>query len=345
MDIGPYVTPDLGGIGGIIKQQPADFEVEEIPLYQPCGEGEHLYLLVEKEGISTHELVAHAAQIFSISPRRIGFAGLKDKWARARQTISIPGISDVDALRLNGARARVLSVARHHNKLRIGHLAGNLFRLLIRNVQPDAADRAQAVLDALAQCGLPNYFGEQRFGHGGDFGRARQWVTHPPRRPLRRELRLEREAYQSYLFNRYLARRIDEGWFPTLLEGDIAMKHSTGGLFVIENVENERPRAAAFEISATGPLFGYRMMMPLGQAGALEAAVLQQEGISMDMTQSLPLKRACWYGSRRFLRARVSHTGVEMTTHGLTISFELPKGAYATVLLREIMKTGVSSSH
>src|SRR5262249_9688433 len=120
-NIAPYVTPDRPGTGGAIKRTPSDFEVEEIPLYRPCGEGEHLYIYIEKTGLSTPELVARAAGIFAVPERQIGYAGLKDKWARTRQTISVPGISDIDALRLNGPGVRVLDASPHRNKLRVGH--------------------------------------------------------------------------------------------------------------------------------------------------------------------------------------------------------------------------------
>lgn len=337
--LGPYLTADQPGTGGEIKQTPSDFEVEEVPLYRPCGEGEHLYILIEKTGLGTPELVEYAANLFSRSPRQIGFAGLKDKWARTRQTISVPGITDIDALRLNGPNVRVLSAVRHRNKLRVGHLAGNRFRIYIRGVTADAAMRAHAIMNTLARCGVPNYFGKQRFGRGGDnFRRARQWLIQAARRLPRWEQRFRIEAYQSYLFNRCLARRISEGWFDELQRGDIAFKHETGGLFLVEEVERERARAAAFEISPTGPIFGYRMMAPEGEARALEEAVLKAEGIQRDLVERPALKKARVFGGRRPVRVPIHTVDIEVAPDGLILAFELPKGSYATVVLREVMK-------
>lgn len=159
-----FVTADLPGIGGSYKETPTDFEVEEIPLYPCCGSGEHLYLWIEKSGISTSELISRLARELQLKENDIGYAGLKDSRALTRQWLSIPATkqSQLDHLQLNNAR--ILDVQRHTNKLRLGHLAGNRFSICLRQLSPGAAPQAEAILAELHRCGVPNRFGEQRYG-------------------------------------------------------------------------------------------------------------------------------------------------------------------------------------
>jgi tRNA pseudouridine13 synthase len=160
----PYLTHDHPGTGGRLKVQMHDFLVEEIPLYQPCGEGQHTYLFVEKRGISTYNMVGRIARALGVSPEAVGYAGLKDARAVTRQLISIEGVTPEQAQSLQMDGIRVLWSARHRNKLKLGHLAGNCFTLRIRGVEREATSVAAAVLAELARRGAPNYFGEQRFG-------------------------------------------------------------------------------------------------------------------------------------------------------------------------------------
>lgn len=162
-----YITADVAGIGGSIKQRPEDFLVEETPLYQPAGEGEHIYLFVEKRGMSTLEMVEIVARHFGVHRRAIGYAGMKDKAAITRQVVSVhvPGRKIEDFPMLDHERVAVLWADYHQNKLRTGHLAGNRFSIRIRGVPATAALPAKRVLDRLERVGVPNRFGEQRFGH------------------------------------------------------------------------------------------------------------------------------------------------------------------------------------
>lgn len=159
-----FLTADLPGTGGIYKEQPSDFQVEEIPLYPCSGDGEHLYLWIEKEGLSTHELLNQLKRALQAKESEIGHAGLKDARARTRQMISVP-IKYADKLaNLPLRKASVLQTQRHGNKLRLGHLAGNRFTILLRETVPDAKQRAEAILQRLEEQGVPNRFGEQRYG-------------------------------------------------------------------------------------------------------------------------------------------------------------------------------------
>lgn len=175
----PFVTADLPGTGGRLKERPGDFLVEELPLYRPSGAGEHLYLWLEKEGLTTDEVAVRAARAFGVGRGSIGMAGLKDRQAVARQWLSVhaPGVDDrtlaagIERLRADPAHLRVQDAGRHANKLRLGHLAGNRFILKLRGVGPEAAVRARPALARLAAGGCPQFFGAQRFGFRGDSGR------------------------------------------------------------------------------------------------------------------------------------------------------------------------------
>ncbi|GAB4432882.1 MAG: tRNA pseudouridine(13) synthase TruD [Anaerolineae bacterium] len=160
----PYLTADLPGIGGRIKAHPEDFVVEEIPLYQPCGEGQHVYATIEKRGLSTFAAIRNIARALNISTSDIGSAGLKDAHAITRQTLSINLVSPEAVAALELPNINILQVTRHKNKLKTGHLAGNRFEIRVRDVTPDVLPAAEAVLQRLSEKGVPNYFGEQRFG-------------------------------------------------------------------------------------------------------------------------------------------------------------------------------------
>ena len=170
-----FSTALLPGTGGTIRQQPEDFQVDEIPLYEPCGEGDHLYLRVEKCGLTTYDLLRELANALNCKERDLGYAGLKDARAITRQTVSVPlrKPEDVKGLQIPGVT--ILSACLHHNKLRPGHLAGNRFRIRIHQPEPGALQRAAAILGVLEKTGVPTRFGEQRYGALGNshrIGRA-----------------------------------------------------------------------------------------------------------------------------------------------------------------------------
>ncbi|MFO7766854.1 MAG: tRNA pseudouridine(13) synthase TruD [Pelovirga sp.] len=166
-----FVTTELPGIGGSYKETPADFEVEEIALYPCSGVGEHLYLWIEKSGVSTPELISQLARGLQLNEKEIGYAGLKDSRALTRQWLSIPVAKQVRIDHLHLQQARILDVQRHRNKLRPGHLSGNRFTICVRKLQGNATARAEAIFDRLQHSGVPNRFGEQRYGVLGNSAR------------------------------------------------------------------------------------------------------------------------------------------------------------------------------
>jgi len=164
----PYLTRDLPGIGGTLKNRNDDFLVHEIPLYEPSGQGEHVYCEIQKTGLTTFEAVDRIARELNTSTRNIGYAGMKDARAVTRQQLSIWGTTEEAVMGLKIPDLSVLWAARHVNKLRLGHLAGNRFVIKIRDVDPTDVLKARTVLTEIERRGMPNYFGEQRFGFRGN---------------------------------------------------------------------------------------------------------------------------------------------------------------------------------
>ncbi|MBN1485655.1 MAG: tRNA pseudouridine(13) synthase TruD [Chloroflexia bacterium] len=335
--IGPRITDDLPGIGGEIKVEPAHFVVEEIPLYEPCGEGQHVYVRLQREGWTTRALLGRLQQLFELEEVDVSCAGLKDKQALATQTFSLL-LRELDeesiARRIQEhLPVDVLWVRRHRNKLRQGHLLGNRFRITVLDTQEQALPLAQRIERALQERGLPNYYGPQRFGLGGDNALQGLQVLQGKGPKVRWKRRFMLYALQAALFNLWLAERIRRNWFGQLLKGDIAKKTDTGGLFEVEDLEAEVPRFRRGEITYTGPIYGHKMRWPEGEPGAIERAILEASEI-----QPAQLKRARLDGSRRPGRLLLDDLQIERAADGLRFSFSLPKGSYATTVLREFMK-------
>lgn len=167
MDL-PYLTDDSPGVGGVIRQRPEDFFVQEIAAYEPSGEGEHSLCEIEKKGISTFDAIDRIGRELNVNPREIGFAGMKDAHAITRQWLTVPRVDDAKLLSIQTAQLKVISSAKHINKLRLGHLKGNRFAIKIREVEPTDVVKIKPALERLEREGMPNYFGEQRFGRRGD---------------------------------------------------------------------------------------------------------------------------------------------------------------------------------
>src|SRR4051795_6213254 len=164
----PYLTHDFPGIGGVIKERAEDFFVQEVPLYEPSGEGEHVYAEIQKVGLTTFEVISRVARALGVPSREIGYAGMKDARAVTRQVLSVAGTTPEAVMSLRVPDVAVQWARRHVNKLRLGHLAGNRFAIKIRDVEPTDVVKLQAPLRELQSRGVPNYFGEQRFGRRGD---------------------------------------------------------------------------------------------------------------------------------------------------------------------------------
>ena len=343
----PLLTADLPGTGGRIKQAPEDFEVEEIPAYQPSGEGGFLYLWVEKRDMGADYFVRQVARRLDLAVGDVGTAGLKDRHAITRQMVSVPDRAADRVDQLNGDGLRLLHVGRHGNKLRPGHLHGNRFRVLVRDVRPDAAARLPALLDRLREHGLPNVYGPQRFGRDGETARlglsllrgeppATAAGLRQPRASYKFLRKLALSAAQSVLFNRYLARRMADGLFRRVLPGDVMAKRPFGGLFVAAELAVEQARFDARQTVTTGPIFGRKMFAAAGEAAVREAAVLEEAALAPAAFTGFG---KLLQGTRRPNLVYLDDLAAALDTDGLRLTFTLPAGTYATVLLREITKS------
>jgi tRNA pseudouridine13 synthase len=337
----PRITADLPGSGGSFRASPEDFRVEELPAYLPGGSGPHLYLLVEKRGRTTRDVVRDLAGRLGVPERDAGAAGLKDRHAVTTQWLSFPSARDPDPASLSGDGFRVLQASRHGNKLRTGHVRGNRFTLSVRGGDLEAA---RACAAALAARGLPNFFGAQRFGAGGrnaEVGRAllQGRLADPEARRASRDRFLRRlciSAWQSSLFNRWLEERIADGLFARALAGDVMKKLDSGGVFSCEDPAVDQPRVERFEISPAGPMPGHAMRPAGGEAAAREERLIQAEGVS---PQDLARGGGESEGTRRAARLAVQVV-LEPIEGGFRAAFELPAGSYATVVMGEILGSG-----
>jgi tRNA pseudouridine13 synthase len=324
------------GTGGLLRQEPEDFVVQELALYPLAGEGDHVFVELRKTGHTTAHVIRLLAAQLGLRERDIGVAGLKDRHAVTTQWLSVPAKAArrVEGLQIDGVE--VVQVTRHTNKLGLGHLRGNRFDIRVRGAAGQG-QHARDVLAALMAQGVPNYFGPQRFGLGGV--NAEEGV-----RVLRGESRLGdprvrrflTSSVQSMVFNRALSLRLERGVFGRVLRGDMAKKHDTGGMFQVEDPTAESERAARGEVSATGTLFG-RKVRPLAfDAGALEDDALAAFGLRPEVFSS---RR----GDRRLTRVFLEDASVVDEPDGFRVTFTLPRGSFATSVLREIMKTDVDT--
>lgn len=343
----PLLTASLPGVGGAVEQ-PEDFEVQELPAYLPCGEGEHCMAQVRKRGLTTPEAVRRVCEALGLAPGTAGYAGLKDKQGVTTQWISVAGATPKQMMALGWPDLQVLQARLHRNKLRTGHLRGNRFTVQLRGTAgPGALQRARDVMDVIAARGLPNFFGAQRFGRRGDNAEQGLLLLRKQRRPPRdkRQRRLLISALQSLLFNEVVARRLEQGCLDRLLGGEVLQKTDSGGIFVSEDAALDGPRLERGEVVVTGPLVGPRTPWPLpGSAAlALEQEVLAAHEVTAEQFSAVGrLAR----GGRRPATVRVEDPALEDAPEvaGLRLRFCLPPGSYATVLLAEVCKPSRADS-
>jgi tRNA pseudouridine13 synthase len=333
----PRLSDDVPAVSGVLKREPEDFVVEEQPAYLPSGEGEHLYLWVEKRGLNTPDAVNKLCEALSTSRDGAGYAGLKDKHAVTRQWLSFhtPKTPTLEELQLEGVRA--LAIDRHVNKLRTGHLRGNQFTIRLADVPAEQDGDLDRVLARLSDQGMPNYYGPQRFGHDGrNFHDAWRWIVEGGRAPAKPFLRkLFVSTLQSALFNAWLGDRVAAGTLATAIAGDVMRKEETGGMFVSPDPSVDGPRVASWEISTTGPMFGAKMRPAEADALTAETALLERYGVT---AEHLGRVSKFGEGTRRPARVRVSDVAHHREGPDTVLSFTLPKGSYATVLIAELTK-------
>jgi tRNA pseudouridine13 synthase len=292
---------------GTIKHVAADFVVDEIPSYLPSGQGEHLYIHLQKTGWATDELARWFARELRLLPRDVGVAGMKDKHAVTTQYLSFPVPPrtpdfDAEVARLVlPAGVTILSAARHGNKLRTGHLRGNRFSLRVRNVAGSAFSQIESAFRDLEARGVANHFGAQRFGHGGRNAEAALAFLRGDKPAPRdgKQARFLFSALQSTIFNAVLDARLQDDTWATALLGDLLTREARvlgsedergrGAMFVCDDPETDSARAARGEVSPTGPMPGAEMREPTGVVHELETRV----------TRSIVGENFSWEAARR----------------------------------------------
>ena len=318
-----------------IRATPEDFLVEELDAFAASGSGEHLLLTIEKRGMNTAFAARRIAEWAGISELGIGYAGLKDRHAVTRQrfTVHLPKKIAPDIAALEGEDIRVLSHGWHAKKLPRGALAGNRFELVLRDVHGDHG-AIDARLRAIAGQGVPNYFGEQRFGRGGDnVGHA--LAMFGGRRVARAQRTHLLSAARSQLFNRVLAARVAAGNWDRALDGEVWLLDGSRSVFGPEPFSDAlAARLAAFDIHPSAPLWGRGELRTSGAAAALENSALED---AQSLALRAGLEAAGLKQERRATRLRpqaLAWAWVDPET--LQLHFSLPPGAYATTVLSEL---------
>ena len=317
---------------------PETFLVEEIPAYLPAGEGEHTYLWIEKRNLTTLEAVGKLARVLGVEARDVGYAGMKDRRATTRQWLSLHGVAPERAQEAVVEGMRILATGRHRNKLRVGHLHGNRFEILLIDLALGEGAKISGALAELAAKGVPNRYGHQRFGSAGDNVEVGLAVLRRTRRePDSRRRKLLLSAVQSAVFNRVLDLRSQRDGLLTVLGGDILEKVASGGQFSSTDIAADQARVDAGEVVPTAPLPGGRVRTPEpgSAARALEDRALAELGIGPDelgqVGRSLP-------GTRRpvVVKVTVDGPGAVLEGNQLRLRFSLPPGSYATVVLEAL---------
>lgn len=318
---------------GILRELAEDYIVNEIPLLEPDGEGEHVWLKIRKRHANTDYVAKQLQKLANVKSMAVSYAGMKDRHALTTQWFSVhlPGTDDPDWQLLASDEIEILETKRHSRKLRRGTLLGNQFKIQIRDIDVDAELLAQRA-NVIKQQGVPNYFGRQRFGYGGENINKAQAMFAGDRRIKRHQRSIYLSSARSMLFNHILAQRVEAESWNTLHIGDICLRTGKRGFFPVEELSNEFSlRLNAGEIHPTAPLWG-QGELPVG-------------GETLKLEQQLPVDFPSWCAGlekaglkmeRRALRLMPEEFSFEKNDAGVQMSFNLPAGCYATSVIREL---------
>jgi len=321
---------------GRIRTRLEDFVVVEEPAFEASGAGEHLLVRVRKRGCNSDWVARRLARLTGTRARDVGYAGRKDRWAVCEQWFSIrmPLGKSVRAEDLCDSEFSALEVVRHHRKIRTGALRGNRFEIVIRDFQA-CTTQLPGRLEAIAQNGVPNYFGEQRFGRNGANVGAAESMFAAQLRPSRDQRSLYISAARALLFNRVLDARVGAGTWCRALEGDRMMLDGSRSTFLCEAVDPVlEQRLADWDVHPTGPLWGAGDALCVGSVRDLEANLVGASPTLRDGLESVGLRQ-----ERRALRVKVDSLQWDrQEPQCLRLSFGLPRGSYATAVLREFLR-------
>jgi tRNA pseudouridine13 synthase len=324
---------------GRIRTTPEDFQVDELLGFEASGAGQHVLLRVRKRGANTEHVARELARVANCKPFDVGFAGLKDRHAVTTQHFTVPrGRLPVESwLAVQNDEFEVLGATAHDRKLPRGALRANRFTIVLRTLEALQSDRAlqpavESRLEAIAQYGVPNYFGPQRFGR--DAGNLRAALAGElPRAREQRGFALS--AARSLLFNAVLARRVTDGTWASLGNGDVANLDGSGSVFKVSEVSTElTERLARLDIHPTGPLWGDGESLAAHDIRALESSVASEFPQVIALLAQERLR-----AERRALRIAVHVLRHEwLAADALRLEFELAAGSFATTVLSEIVE-------
>ena len=319
---------------GRMRVSSDDFEVNEVLGFSADGHGEHAFLEIEKSGANTEWVARQLARFAHVEPMSVGYSGLKDRHALTRQSFSVhlPGLPDPDWGKIEIEGVRVLGATRHSKKLKRGVHRGNRFRIVLRDIEGDRAN-AESCLERVSSQGVPNYFGEQRFGNDGGNLRNAQ-ALFAGARLGRSERGFALSAARSNLFNLVLSERVASRTWNRALEGEVWMLGGTHSIFGPQALDTElERRLEAFDIDPTGPLWGRGELRSTDEVADIERRAAIATGFAQGL-EAADLRQ-----ERRSLRLRPTGFRAEWSDDALTLEFSLPSGCFATSVVREICST------
>jgi len=326
-----------GPVGsGRLRTTPEDFRVEEQLAFEPGDGGEHAWLLVRKRGLNTDDVAWALARLAGVRRNAVSFSGMKDRHAETRQWFSVhlPGREDPDWSASDDPQWDVKRAVRHGRKLRPGTHRWNRFALRVQSLDADPG-RLEARLEAVRAGGFPNYFGPQRFGHGGENLRKARRQLVDGARAARRARGIHLSAARGWLFNRVLDARVADDSWCTPHVGDALMLAGTHSVFECRGDEADvEERIRRLDLDVTGPLWGVGRQ-PL----SAERAAWERSALGEDAELARALEGIGMTARRRALRARADALAWACTGDVLELSFSLPRGAFATSLVRELLTT------
>lgn len=339
-------------LSAVVKRQPKDFWVKEVMDFECTGEGEHIWLEIEKTQRHTTDVAKQLAKYAGLAIKNVGYSGMKDHQAITSQWFSLwmPGVTDQDlpdwlAMDEGDASIRVLNVARHNKKLRRGTHKHNNFKIRLCDVcaekpELNVIDIFEGCIENLMQKGVPNYFGEQRFGYGGgNLNKALDWFKKGYRikQPNKRSILLS--SARAWLFNVVLSERLaKQTWLQAYLKEPLNLSGSNS-LFVCEDSQAAQARLDNLDINTTGPMWGKTRdaldakleVEELGELNEFESSILANYPEFL-----AGLERAGLSYERRSLRCMPSNVEWAFDNNDIHLSFSLPRGQYATMVLREL---------
>jgi len=328
-------------VTGFIKQEAADFVVIEDLGFELTGEGEHIFISIRKEGENTQYVARALAKAAGVADKHVSYAGLKDRHAITEQWFGIhmPGKETPDFSVVETDQIKVLKIVRHNKKLRTGALKGNQFTLKLTDLS--STDGLVARLENIKTTGVPNYFGEQRFGqNGNNIIRAKEMFAGKKIKD-RNKRSFYISAARSLLFNQVVSERIRQGKWQTAMPGDCLILQGSNSFFAEETLTDDIvERVALGSLQLSAPLVGKGNSSAMSDALAFEQDIIGQYPQLLDGLIAAGLRQ-----ERKVLMLRPQNFSYELTGNSLTVSFYLPSGCFATSVVRELIEEKVVIRH